>query len=230
MYHNKKISVYLPCRNEAAHLQNIISKIPKFVDEVIIISNRSTDNTMEMAQKLGVRAIQDDREKGGIGYGFAHMTGLENSTGDIVATADGDGTYPLEKLAEAIDFMLDQKKDFISCNRYPLQPGTKIPFKLQLGVNLLNWEVRLLYGLKINDILSGMWLVRQDTIKHLGLTEGDWNLSPQIKLNAASTKDINFSEFSIGQSLRLGQTKQNYWKTGFDHLRWIFKNRFTTSR
>ena len=226
MYRNKKISVYLPCRNEASHLKNIISRIPNFVDEIIVVSNRSTDNTLALARELGVIAIQDGRVKNDIGYGFAHMTGLKNSTGNIIATADGDGTYPLEQLERAIDFLLDNELDFVSCNRYPLQPGTKIPFKLQLGVNLLNWETRLLYGLKINDILSGMWVLQQEAVKHLGLTEGDWNLSPQIKLNAATTKKISFAEFGIGQSLRLGQTKQHYWKTGFNHLWWIFKNRF----
>lgn len=226
MYRNKKISVYLPCRNEAAHLKEIVAKIPQFVDEIIIISNRSTDKTLETARAIGVLAIQDDRVKNEIGYGFAHMTGLKNSTGDIIATADGDGTYPIEQLAKALDFLIDKNLDFISCNRYPLLEGTKIPFKLQFGVNLLNWEVRLLYGIKIKDILSGMWVLRSEAREHLNLTEGDWNMSPQIKINAATTAKINFTEFSIGQHLRLGETKQNYWKTGLSHAWWILKNRF----
>lgn len=149
MYRNKKITVCLPCRNEANHLHEVVKRIPKFVDEVIVISNASKDNTVTVAKKLGVKALEDNRTIGGIGYGFAHMTGIAHATGDIIVGADGDATYPIEDLAKIIDKLLDQNIDFISCNRYPLQEGTKIPFKLRLGVGVLNTEVRLLYGKRL---------------------------------------------------------------------------------
>jgi glycosyltransferase involved in cell wall biosynthesis len=126
MYRQKTISVYFPCRNEAAHLDTIIKTVPSFVDETIIVSNRSTDNTMEVARSLGVRALEDNRTKGNIGYGFAHMTGLQAATGDIIATADADGTYPVTDLAKIIDFLIDNDLDFVSCSRYPVQEGTSI--------------------------------------------------------------------------------------------------------
>ncbi|HUB93413.1 MAG TPA: glycosyltransferase family 2 protein [Verrucomicrobiae bacterium] len=228
MYRHRKITVCLPCRNEANHLHEVVKRIPKFVDEIIVISNASKDNTVEVAKKLGVKALEDNRKIGGIGYGFAHMTGIENATGDIVVGADGDATYPLEDLAQIIDYLIDHNLDFISCNRYPLQAGVKIPFKLQLGVNVLNWEVRMLYGKKIHDILSGMWVFRNTVTSDLHLTMGDWNLSPQIKINAMLQPNIRFAEYSIAQHQRMGESKQAHYKTGFQHLWWIFKNRLRT--
>jgi glycosyltransferase involved in cell wall biosynthesis len=228
MYRNKRITLCLPCRNEAGHLKEVVKRIPKFVDEVIVISNKSKDNTVEVAKKLKLKALEDNRTIGGIGYGFAHMTGIENATGDIIVGADGDATYPIEDLAKVIDYLLDEKLDFVSCNRYPLQPGTKIPFKLRLGVNTLNTEVRLLHGIKINDILSGMWVFRKEVKNKLNLTMGDWNLSPQIKINAAKHPKIRFSEFSIAQHQRLGESHQAHYKTGFSHLWWIFRNRWSS--
>jgi glycosyltransferase involved in cell wall biosynthesis len=227
MYRNKRITVYMPCRNEAKHLKEVIKRIPKFTDEIIVVSNNSTDNTVEIAKKMGLKVFEDNRTIGGIGYGYAHMTAIKNATGDIIAAADGDATYPIEDLASVIDYMLDNKFDFISCNRYPLQPGTKIPFKLRLGVWTLNTEVRLLYGKKINDILSGMWVFKKPIAKKLQLTMGEWNLSPQIKLNAATNPKIKFDEYSIAQHQRMGESHQSHFKTGFSHLFWIAKNRFT---
>lgn len=229
MYRNKKITVCFPCRNEGNHLKEVVKRIPEFVDEVIVVSNASKDNTVKVAQKLGVRVFEDNRTIGGIGYGFAHMTGIKHATGDIIVGADGDATYPIEDLATLIDHLLDEKLDFISCNRYPLQPGTKIPFKLRLGVGTLNMEVRLLYGLKINDILSGMWLFRRPVRSKLNLTMGEWNLSPQIKLNAALHPNIKFAEHSIAQHQRMGESHQAHVKTGFSHLFWIFKNRWLSA-
>lgn len=230
MYRNKRITVCLPCRNEGNHLKEVVKRIPKFVDEIIVVSNNSKDNTVEIAKKLKLTVIEDNRTIGGIGYGFAHMTAIENATGDIIVGADGDATYPIEDLAKIIDHLIDNKYDFISCNRYPLQSGVKIPFMLQLGVNTLNTEVRLLYGIKIQDILSGMWVFRKPVRNKLDLNMGEWNLSPQIKINAAKHPKIKFTEYSIAQHQRLGESHQAHWKTGFQHLRWIFLNRFIDSK
>lgn len=227
MYRNKKITVCFPCRNEGEHLKEVVKRVPDFVDEIIVISNNSKDNTVQVAKKLGVKVFEDNRTVGGIGYGFAHMTGIKNASGDLIIGADGDATYPIEDLQAVIDHLLDNKLDFISCNRYPLQKGTTIPLKLRLGVGILNTEVRLLYGIKTRDILSGMWVFRKEIKDTLQLTMGEWNLSPQIKLNAARHPDIAFSEYSIAQHQRLGATHQDYFKTGLSHMIWIFRNRFT---
>jgi glycosyltransferase involved in cell wall biosynthesis len=230
VYRNQRITLCLPCRNESNHLKEVLSRVPKIVDEVIVISNKSTDDTVAVAKKLGVKVIEDNRVIDGIGYGFAHMSGIAAATGDIIVGADGDATYPIEDLTTIIDHLLDKKFDFISCNRYPLQEGTKIGFKQRAGVWMLNTEVRILYGLKINDILSGMWVFKKEVREELRLTMGEWNLSPQIKLNAAMSPAITFTEFSIAQHQRLGESHQNYFKTGFSHALWILKNRFAVKQ
>ena len=227
MYKNLRVSLCLPCRNESNHLKEVIARVPKFVDEIIVISNNSKDDTVKVAKKLGVKVYEDNRTIGGIGYGFAHMTGIKHATGDIIVGADGDATYPIENLKQIIDYMMKEKLDFISCNRYPLQKGTKIPLLLKTGVRVLNMEVTLLYGKKINDILSGMWVFKKEIKSKLDLTMGEWNLSPQIKINAARHPEIAFAEYSIAQHQRLGESHQAHFKTGFAHLRWIFLNRLT---
>lgn len=234
MINNKKTSLVLPCRNEGSHLKEVLALVPDVVDEIILVSNKSTDNTVENAKKLQTNEprlviLEDNRTLGGIGYGYAHMSGIEAATGDIIIGADGDGTYPLHDIEKIAGYMLENKYGFISCNRYPLQNGVKIPFKLQLGVNILNWEIKLLYGVPIKDALSGMWFIDKNIRDELKLTMGDWNLSPQIKINAARNKNIKFTEYSIAQESRLGETKQNYFKTGFSHAMWILTNRFSRS-
>jgi glycosyltransferase involved in cell wall biosynthesis len=225
VYKSLKISVILPCRNEGGHLKEVIKKIPRIVDEIIIVSNRSTDNTVQEAKRLKLTVYEDNRAIKGIGYGFAHMTGIQKAKGDIIVGIDGDATYPIENLKEIIDHLQEQQLDFISCNRYPLKDNTKIPFLLKFGVMILNIETRMLYGIKINDILSGMWVFRKNIRTNLDLTMGDWNLSPEIKIKAAVSRSIAFGEFSIIQHKRHGETKQKYFSTGYSHAKWILLNR-----
>lgn len=228
MYRDRRISVYFPCRNEAAHLDKVLATVPSFVDEIIIVSNKSTDNTVERARQLGVQAVEDNRTSGGIGYGYAHMTGISQSTGDIIVTADADCTYPVHELASILDHFIDDNLNFMSCNRYPLTDETDIPFKLRLGVSILNVEVAALYGHRIKDILSGMWVMDVEAKEQLELTMGDWNMSPEIKLNALLHPQIKCAEHHIRQHIRHGESHQSHWKTGFSHMLWIAKYRLKT--
>lgn len=228
MIRGQKISVIIPCRNEGSHIVEVVNKIPRSIDEVIVVSNKSTDNTVEEASKIGgrVKVFEDNRVLNGIGYGYAHITGIKNATGDLIVAMDGDATYPIEDINEIVDYLLNNNLDFVSCNRYPLKDGTKVPLMLKLGVGMLNVEARILYGIKIKDILSGMWIFKKEVKQDLALTMGDWNLSPQIKINAATNSKIKFAEYNIVQHTREGETKQNYIKTGMSHATWILKNRF----
>ncbi|MEP7103151.1 MAG: glycosyltransferase family 2 protein [Candidatus Dojkabacteria bacterium] len=229
MYRNNKVTIYIPCRNESNNLETIKSSIPSFVDEIIVVSNRSTDDTYEKALSLGFKAFKDDRELNGIGYGFAHMTGIEKATGDIILSIDGDAEHPLDNLTVMLDKFIDSKYDFMYCHRLPPAKGSKISAIQKLGVYVLNITAFILYGKYFNDILSGMWFIRKEVKSQLNLTQGDWNLSPQIKINVAKNKDLKMGEYSIRQNRRSkGNSKQQYLKTGLSHLGWLISNRFAS--
>lgn len=166
----------------------------------------------------------------GIGYGYAHMTGLAESTGELSVCADGDATYPVAALAGVLDFLLDGGHDLVSCARYPVPPSSQSPWRLRLGVWLLNREVRLLHGCKVNDVLSGMWIVRSKWVGDLNLTRGDWNLSPEIKINALRHPTLRFAEYQISQRQRRGESHQRHVRTGVSHAWWILCDRIARGR
>ena len=228
MLNGSTVSLVMPCRNEAKHLARMVADIPDFYDEIICVSNKSSDDTVKVGREIErsnprFEMLVDDRVASGIGYGFAHMTGINKAKSSIIVCADSDGTYPIEDLPRIMGVMKERGLSFASCSRYP---DKNIPLKLQLGVKILNFEMFLLYAKVIHDSLSGMWVFERDVVPSLHLTEGDWNLSPQIKLNAHKYLGPRFGEVRIRQGIRFGETKQSYLKTGFGHLKWIFKNRF----
>lgn len=228
MLQNKSITLVVPCKNEADSLPSLLASIPSFVDEVIVVDNNSSDATARVARSLGARVFTEKRTASGIGYGYAHMTGIAKAKGDIIVTMDGDGSYPVSALQPAIKHLLAQKLDFVSCNRFPLTDTSAISWIRQLGVWVLNAEVRILYSYPMQDILSGMWVVRRETARQLPLRCGGWNLSPEIKLAALMIPTVAFSEFHIDHEHRTGgASKQIIWKTGFGHLVYIAVARLT---
>ncbi len=230
MIGKKSITLVVPCRNEEKIIAAFVKKVPIYVDEILIVDNGSTDNTAEAAENASkrVRVIRETRSKGGIGYGFAHMRGLEEARGDYIVAMDGDDTYPLSAIKIVVQKMQTEHWNFVSCNRLPLRNPKAISKTRQLGIKILNWEIALLYGFPMRDILTGMWVVQKEVVHELKLKEGDWNLSPEIKLAALANPRIRFTEYHINHFEREHEpSKQQIFKTGFSHLGYIAKRRIT---
>lgn len=226
MINGKTITIVVPCKNESAIIARFIKRIPSYVDEILIVDNNSTDQTATIAKKAGARVVTEPRTLGGIGYGFAHQTGIEKATGDWIVAMDGDDTYPVKRIAPIIKKMEKDHIDFMSCNRLPLRNTRAISKTRQMGIHILNILVRILYGYPIQDILSGMWVGKRSTLKNLHVASGDWNFSPEVKLNALASKTVVFSEYHIDHFARAKEpSKQHIWKTGFSHVWFIVKKR-----
>lgn len=227
MIRGQTVTLVIPCKNEAEAIVGLLRQVPRAVDEVIVVDNNSSDQTRRVARRLGARVVTELRHDHGIGYGYAHQRGLELATGQIVVTMDGDNTYPVQAIKPAVQYLLSQGLDMVSCNRFPLKNQQAISKVRQLGVWVLNTQVRLLYGYPMQDILSGMWVLNRTAIKTLKLESGGWNLSPEIKLQALANPQLQFGEYHIDHTYRQGESKQRIWLTGFDHLFYILGRRLT---
>ena len=89
------ISVVIPAMNEAKNLPHVLPRIPKWVDEVILVDGKSTDDTVEVARRLLPR-IRIVHQKGR-GKGDALRAGFNVARGEIIVMLDADGsTDPAE--------------------------------------------------------------------------------------------------------------------------------------
>jgi glycosyltransferase involved in cell wall biosynthesis len=53
-----KISVLIPVRNEARNLGRCLAPIVDWADEIVVVDSRSTDGTVEIAERAGARVLQ----------------------------------------------------------------------------------------------------------------------------------------------------------------------------
>lgn len=226
MIRNKTLSLIVPCKNEEQIIGSFVRRVPQYVDEILVVDNNSTDRSVRLARKAGAHVLYEKRQIHGIGYGFAHIKGLSEATGDFIIAMDADDTYPLEEIRRIVLYMLDNQFDVVSCNRLPLKTPQAISVVRQLGIHILNTLVYLLYGYPMKDILTGMWVIRREAIKHMTLTQGDWNFSPEIKLEALTNPTIRFNEYHIDHFERIqAVSKQQLVKTGLSHV-WYIINRW----
>jgi glycosyltransferase involved in cell wall biosynthesis len=68
MYQHKKVVVVLPAYNAANTIEKTIAEIPgDIVDEIVLVDDKSTDNTIEVAKSIGIKHIIQHAENKGYG-------------------------------------------------------------------------------------------------------------------------------------------------------------------
>ena len=81
------------------------------MSESLAVSYSELHQTVERYKQLSTKLTERDAIKSAM---------LATSL-DAIITIDGDATYPIENCKEAIDYLLDQDLDFVSCSRFPLR-------------------------------------------------------------------------------------------------------------
>src|SRR5262252_1666142 len=98
MHRNLTISVVIPCYNEEDGVREVIGRMPPGIDEIVVVDNNCTDGTAAVATSLGARVVAEKVP----GYGAAYKAGMKAATKDVIATLDGDGTYPPEDIPRLV--------------------------------------------------------------------------------------------------------------------------------
>ena len=72
MYKGQSITVIIPCLNEEQGIEQVLRRLPDYVDQVIVVDNGSTDRTSQVAAGFGAEVIQEEVR----GYGRAYKRGF----------------------------------------------------------------------------------------------------------------------------------------------------------
>ena len=156
MYKNKKIGIVLPAYNESTQIEKVINTLPSFVDEIVVVDDKSTDNT-----SIIVKSIMKDRNdvtliehKKNLGCGGALATGyshLKMINVDVAIRMDGDGQMNPKELSSLIDPIINDNIDYVKGNRFMTgEAYSKIPKVRYFGNAILSL---------LTKIVSGYWHV-----------------------------------------------------------------------
>jgi len=174
-----KISVIICTLNEAENLPYVLPKIPKWVDEVILVDGRSEDNTVEVAKRLcpNIRILYQP----GKGKGDALKYGIKHATGDIIVTLDADGATDPEEMPKFIKPLLDGY-DFAKGSRFLHNHPHNMPLHRQFGNWILTTTANILYGTKYTDICSGYNAFFKNAFEKLNLRSDDFEMEQEMNV------------------------------------------------
>lgn len=223
MLKNLSISVIIPCFNEEKGIAKVLSDTPRYIDEIIVVDNNSTDQTAKIAKKLGAEVIKEKKQ----GYGAAIKTGLYSGTKDLLVVLDGDDTYSFNEIKDLVIYLEDKKLDFVSANRFDKRYKNTMPVLNLIGNKVLTLTTQILFSYNLKDSQSGMFCFRRSILPKLNLDSSGMSFSEEIKIEALKNNSIRFSEYPITyhDDKRLGQKKNKMWKDGLNNLIFLFKKR-----
>lgn len=223
MYRDKRITVIIPCLDEEEGIAQVLCRMPPLVDEVVVVDNGSTDQTAEVASRMGARVVREDIR----GYGRAYKRGFQCATGDVIITLDGDHSYPVDAVSYLLEAYFHLKADFLSASRFPIQDSKTMSFKHWVGNVILSIAMSLLFFRWVRDSQSGMWVFSRHILPLMRLESDGMAFSEEIKIEAIRNPNIRFREIIINYSSRLGEKKLQPWRDGFKNLFFLLRKRFS---
>ncbi|MBT4414673.1 MAG: glycosyltransferase family 2 protein [Polaribacter sp.] len=225
------IKVIIPAYNEQDSIANVINDIPKIVDEVIVVSNNSTDHTEINAKNAGATVLKESKK----GYGYACLKGMEyiskqNKKPEIIVFLDGDySDYP-EQLTKIIAPIIHDHIDFVIGSRVKKlrESGSMTPQQV-FGNWLATFLMKLFFGAKFTD-LGPFRAIKYDKLLALKMQDKTYGWTVEMQLKALKQK-LTYAEIPVKYRNRIGVSKvsgtiKGSIFAGIKILGWIFKYSF----
>ncbi|AGO60595.1 glycosyltransferase family 2 protein [Ferroplasma acidarmanus] len=215
------VTAIIPTINEEETIGSVIDGLLNSVEgiEIIVVDTNSTDRTKEIATGRGATVINESRS----GYGMAYKTGLQHAKGDIIVCMDGDNTYPTDIVRPLLDIIRMDEVNFISCDRMTLRTQHNYTSLHYIGNSVLNFTMRLLFKINLNDSQSGMWIFYRDFYDKMKNLSNGMSFSEDIKIDAVRLGKL--IEIPIKYGIRISKPKLNTWRDGFRNLFHLFVKR-----
>jgi glycosyltransferase involved in cell wall biosynthesis len=195
---NKKVVAAIPCFNTAESIADVVSNAKKYVDEVIVIDDGSTDKTAEIAEASGALVIRHGINKG---YGESIKSCFAAARADkagILVTIDGDGQHDPNQIPRLLAPLIRNSAALVIGSRFLAKDGN-IPAYRKFGINLITFIWNFGAKVKVTDTQSGFRAYNQKIINELNLSENGMSISIEI-LEKIRKKKLNIQEVPISCS------------------------------
>jgi glycosyltransferase involved in cell wall biosynthesis len=229
-----RLLIAIPAYNEEEGIESIIARSLEarktIIDnslvtevEITVVSDGSTDRTVELAKKYidRIKLIQFDKNRG---YGAAIQEAWKQSDAELLGFLDADGTCDPNFFAPLCQALEQDGSDIALGNRMHSQ--SKIPWLRRVGNFVFALMLSFFSSKKVQDTASGMRVVRRSSLWKLVPLPNGMHFTPAISARAILDKDLRVSEIDMPYHERLGRSKLKVFKDGILFLKVICEAAF----
>jgi glycosyltransferase involved in cell wall biosynthesis len=219
-----KLSVVIPCYNERATIDHLVSAVkdvslPEI--EIIIVDDFSSDGTRDLLKETVESQV--DRviyHTANRGKGAALRSGFAAATGDVVIVQDSDLEYDPQEYALLLEPILAGKADVVYGSRFMGgRPHRVVYFWHMVGNRFLTLLSNMFTNLNLTDMETCYKAFRREVLDQINLEEDRFGFEPEITAKVAKT---GCRIFEVGISYN-GRTYEEGKKIGWqDGVRAIY--------
>ncbi len=169
-----KVFVQIPCLNEESTLHLVLESIPKKIKnvdtiEILIIDDGSSDKTIEIAKKHGVKHFVRHARNMGLARSFRDGVDYALQHGaDIVVNTDGDNQYPQARIADLVQPIIKGQAEIVIGDRQTAKIAHFSIFK-KLMQRFGSWVVNKAAGTNLPDAASGFRAYSRNSLMKLNI-------------------------------------------------------------
>ncbi|MEM3905420.1 MAG: glycosyltransferase family 2 protein [Nitrososphaerota archaeon] len=205
------VTIIIPTLNEEKAIGLVLDELIGLgydKDKIIVVDGYSKDNTVKIALEKGVKVLYQH----GPGKAGAIQTALESINTPYILVMDGDYTYD----PRGIEYMLkhaDKYDEIIGVRK------SNISTLHKLGNRIINFTFNILFGSRLSDVCSGMYLIRVEALKDLEFKSRNFGVEVEIAAHISQTGRI--TEVPINYRKRIGGRKLKSFRDGLNIIRTI---------
>ena len=153
-------SIILPAKNEAAALELLLPQLRELFakEEIIVVDDGSTDQTLAVCEANRVRVITHPHS---MGNGAAVKSGARAATGDILIFMDADGQHRPSDISVLLEKFKQGFEMVVGARTSGSQAGVHRAFANSFYNKLATWMV----GQDVEDLTSGFRVVKADKFR-----------------------------------------------------------------
>ncbi len=226
-----KLLIAIPAYNEENSIEsiiqrslearkNIIAKTGITEVDVTVVSDGSTDRTVELADRYRnrIKLIKFARNRG---YGAAIKEAWKRSDADLLGFLDADGTCDPNFFAELCKILEVQNADVaIGCR---MNPVSKMPWMRRVGNTFFAALLSVLSTSRVRDTASGMRVVRRRVLNKLFPLPDGLNFTPAMSAQAILGGQVRVAEIDMPYHERAGTSKLKVLEDGWRFLKVILE-------
>lgn len=221
-----KLLIAIPALNEEASIQQIIERClqarqgiidtsPVTQVEITVVSDGSTDRTVELASRFSDRTklIVFPKNRG---YGAAIKEAWAHSNADLLGFLDADGTCEPKFFSQLVNALEEHEADVaLGCR---LNENSKMPWVRRIGNIIFASMLTVLSSSKVRDTASGMRVVRRTCLPELLPLPDGLHFTPAMSARAILSDTLRIVEIDMSYHEREGESKL---RPGKDGLRFV---------
>ena len=179
-----KTAVLIPCYNEEITIAGVVQDFRKELPDALIcvFDNNSTDASAERARAAGADVIHEPRR----GKGFVVQSIFRHIDAEVYVLVDGDETYPAAAVHSLIAPIAAGEADMVVGSRLHAQSQSEFKHLNRWANRLVLFILRLVFGVRLTDVLSGYRTFNRSFVKNLALFGGGFEIETELTIKAVA--------------------------------------------